>query len=155
MSTGRRAKVGLILCTFALCGVAAISQRWREARRARAAPRELYEVVLAQMSAFRAADYPRAYRHVSNSLQGKLNVEAYADFARHDHPELRRAERIEFGPVLASGLRASVPTYFFFSNGEVIPCVYSLIRESDAWKVDAVRVHPRWPAQQPLRGTRL
>lgn len=155
MTTGRHAKVGLILCTFALCGAAAITQRWREARRARATPHELYDVVLAQMNAVRAADYPRAYRHVSNSLQGKLNMEAYADFARHDHPELRRAERIEFGPVLVSGRRASVPTYFFFSNGEAIPCVYSLVHEGDEWKVDAVRVHPRWSAQQPLRGTRL
>lgn len=155
MSLGRRAKVGLILCTLAFCGVAAITQRWRDARPARTTPHELYGVVLAQMSAFRAADYRRAYRHASNGLQGKLDVEGYADFARHDHPELRRAERIEFGPVLTTGLRASVPTYFFFSNGEVIPCVYSLIHEEDAWKIDAVRVHPRWPAHQPLRGTRL
>ena len=49
MTTGRRAKVGLILCTFALCGAAALTQRWRHARRAQTTPHELYEVVLAQI----------------------------------------------------------------------------------------------------------
>ena len=155
MITGRRAKIGLILCTMAVCGAAAIVQRWRETRRAFVQPAELYDVVLAQMSAFRDADYPRAYRTVSNTVQEKYNVEAYADLARHEHTELRHAARIEFGPVRAEGRRALVPAYFFMPRGDVIPCAYSLVREDDGWKIDGARVHRRWPVTQQLRGTRL
>ena len=155
MSPGRRAKVGLILCTFAVCGAAALVQRWREARPAFTHPAELYDVVLAQMSAFRDADYPRAYRVVSNGVQEKVNVETYADLARHDHTELRRAVRIEFGSIRAEGRRALVPAYFFMPAGDIIPCAYSLVREEDGWKIDGLRVHPRWPATHQLRGSRL
>lgn len=155
MNAGRRARVGLILCTFAICGAAAIVQRMRESRRAFAHPNELCDVVLAQMNALRDADYSRAYRHASNSLQEKYNVETYTDFARYDHPELRRAARLEFGPIRAEGRRAVIPVYFFFGNGELIPAAYSLVREEDGWKIDAVRVHARWPADHQLRGTRL
>ena len=91
MSHGRRAKIGLILCTFAVCAAAALVQRWRETRRAFVRPTELYDVVLAQMNAFREADYPRAYRTASNTVQEKYNVEAYSDLARNEHTELRRA----------------------------------------------------------------
>ena len=155
MNSGRRAKIGLILCTLAVCGAAAITQRWREKRRVFTQPSELCDVVLAQMRAFREADYPRAYRTVSNSVQEKYNVETYADLARHEHPELRRAARVEFGPIHAEGRRALVPAYFCMENGDIIPCAYNLIHEEDGWKIDGVRVHPRWPASHQLRGTRL
>jgi Domain of unknown function (DUF4864) len=155
MNPSRRAKIGLILLTFSVCGAAAITQRWRDSRHAVLHPTELYAVVLAQMDAFRRADFPRAYRHVSNSVQEQFNVESYADFVRHDHLELRHAERIEFGAIRAEGRRALVPTYFFMANGDVIPCAYSLIHEEDGWKIDGVRVHPRWPATQRLQGVRL
>lgn len=155
MNRGRRARIGLILCTFAICGAAAIFQRLRETRHAFEHPNELCDVVLAQMKALQAADYSRAYRHASNSLQEKYNLETYTDFARYDHPELRRAERLEFGPIRAEGRRAMVPVYFFFPNGELIPVAYSLVREEEGWKIDGVRVHSRRPAEHQLSGTRL
>ncbi len=155
MNPGRRARVGLILCTFAICGAAAIVQRIRESRQASERPHVLCDVVLAQMKALREADYSQAYRHASNSLQEKYNLETYIDFARHDHPELCRAERVEFGPVRVEGSRAVIPVYFFFGSGALIPAAYSLVREEDGWKIDAVRVHSRWPADHQLRGTRL
>jgi hypothetical protein len=155
MSPGRRAKVGLILCTLAVCGAAAMVQRWRDTRPAFTRPAELYDVVLAQMTAFREADYPRAYRTASNGVQEKVSVEVYADFARRDHTELRRALRIEFGPIRAEGSRAFVPAYFIMAEGEIIPCAYSLVREQEGWKIDSVRVHPRWPPSHQLPGSRL
>jgi hypothetical protein len=155
MSPGRRARVGLILCTLAVCGTAAVVQRWRDTRPAFTRPAELYDVVLAQMTAFREADYPRAYRTVSNGVQEKVSVEIYADFARLDHTELRRAVRIEFGPIRAEGRRALVPAYFIMAEGEIIPCAYSLVREEEGWKIDSVRVHPRWPSTHQLPGSRL
>lgn len=155
MSHGRRAKIGLILCTFAVCAAAALVQRWRETRRAFVRPTELYDVVLAQMNAFREADYPRAYRTASNTVQEKYNVEAYSDLARNEHTELRRAARIEFGPIRAEGRRALVAAYFFMPQGDIIPCAYSLVHEEDGWKIDGSRVHHRWPANHQLRGTRL
>ena len=155
MNPGRRTRVGLILSAFAICGFAAIVQRMRETRSAFEHPSELCDVVLDQMKALREADYLRAYRHASNHLQEQYNFETYAAFARRDHPELHRAERVEFGPVRTEGERAVVPVYFFFPNGELIPAAYSLVREEEGWKIDAVRVHSRWPAHHQLRGTRL
>ncbi|MEO8351682.1 MAG: DUF4864 domain-containing protein [Chthoniobacteraceae bacterium] len=155
MTAGQRSKVGLILFTLAVCGGAAITQRWLESRRAAVRPGDLFAVVLEQMDAFRKADYPRAFRQVSNNLQEKFNVESYSSFARHDHPELRRATRIEFGPVRSVGRRALVPVYFFLEGAGVIPCTYSLVHEEDGWKIDGVRVHGQWPSTFQLRGSRI
>jgi len=150
----RAAKLCLLGAIFALCGVAALFQAVIERRWQSTPPAELYSVVSQQLSAFRADDFPAAYRQVSMGFQEKFNIESFAELARTDYPMLLRAVRVEFGQVRFHGRQAFIPAYFIMPEGDVVPCVYTLVREDDAWKIDGTRVLPRWPTNRRLGGLR-
>lgn len=150
----RAAKLCLLGAVFALCGAAALFQTVLERRWRSTPPAELYHVVSQQLASFRADDYSSAYRQVSMGFQEKFNLEAFADLARTDYPALLRATRVEFGQTRFHGRTAFVSAYFIMPEGDVIPCVYNLVREDDAWKIDSVRVLPRWPSNRRLGGVR-
>jgi hypothetical protein len=117
-------------------------------------PSELYQVVSSQLAAFRAEDYPSAYRQVSMSFQEKVDIEAFADLARTEYPALLQASRVEFGQVRFDGRHAVLSAYFVLPEGDIIPCVYRLVREDEGWKIETVRVQPRWPSSRRLGGFR-
>ena len=150
----RKSRIGVVLFCFALCGAAAIIQRTFELRRMNVRPVELYETVYKQVTAFREADFSRAYQQVSSGFQERFNVEAFAHLVKTEYPPIVHAERIEFGNVRCDGNRAVVQAYFFLPDGEVVPCVYSLVHEENSWKIDAARVQKRWPASRRMGGMR-
>jgi hypothetical protein len=151
----RAARVFLLALIFAVCGAGVFwqyrSERWGDAT----PPGLLYQVVLQQMTAFRSEDFAGAYRQVSSNFQERFNIEAFAEMAHTEYPGLFQAERVEFGAVRFQGRHAVMPAYFFLPGDDVIPCLYSLVREDDVWKIDGARVLRRWPAGRRLSGTRL
>jgi hypothetical protein len=150
----RAAKLCLLAALFAVCGAAALFQAEWERRWQRTPPGELYSVVSRQLAAFRAEDFSAAYRQVSMGFQERVNRESFNDLARSEYPALVRAVRVEFGVVRFEGRHATMPAYFFLPEGDIVPCVYSLIREDDGWKIDTARVLKRWPSNRRLGGTR-
>ncbi|MEA3210150.1 MAG: hypothetical protein QOE70_3207 [Chthoniobacter sp.] len=150
----RTTKLCILALIFALCGVSALVQSQFARVRPVAPPNELYEVVRKQLHAFRDDDFASAYRQASTSFQERFNIEAFSDLARTEYPGISRAERVEFGAVRFDGQHAIVPVYFFLPDGDVIPCVYSLVNEENAWKIDGARVLKRWPAGRRLGGIR-
>jgi len=151
----RAAKYCLLGMLVAICGGGLAWQYELERRRESMSPGELYGVVMKQVSAFRSDDYAGAYQQASTDFQQKFDIEAFEDLARTEYPGLLHASRVEFGAVHGRGRRAVIPAYFFLKDGDVIPCVYSLVREEEAWKIDGVRVLRRLPPGQRLSGTRL
>jgi hypothetical protein len=150
----RGTKLCLLGAVFAVCGAAAVFQGLLERRRQSTPPGELYHVVSHQLAAFRADDYTSAYREISMGFQEKFNLEAFVDLARTDYPALLHATRVEFGQTKFLGKNAFLSAYFIMPEGDIVPCVYSLVREDDSWKIDSVRVLPRWPANRRLGGLR-
>ena len=141
----RAAKLALLSLLFTVCGGGVFWQYRAEHLHQIPAPGELYEVVLKQVAAFRSDDYAVAYRQASSTFQEKFDIEAFADLVRTEYPGILHAARVEFGAVRIEGARAVIPAYFFMRDGEVIPCVYDLIREEEIWKIDNVRVLRRLP----------
>jgi hypothetical protein len=150
----RTTKICLLGALFVTCAAATLFQRVLERRWQATPPAELYAVVWKQLNAFRADDYPGAYRQVSMSFQEKFNLESFAELARAEYPGLVRAARVEFGAVRFEGRHAFIPAYFFLAEGDIVPCVYTLIREEDGWKIENARVQKRWPSNRRLGGTR-
>lgn len=150
----RTAKICLLAALFFACGAGAFLQSQSERRRQATPPSELYAVVWRQITAFRDDDYASAYQQVSAGFQERFNVEAFSGLARTEYPGLLQATRVEFGAVRFDGRHAIIPAYFFLPGGDVVPCVYSLVNEDDAWKIDGARVLRRWPAGRRLGGTR-
>ncbi len=150
----RTSRLVVLALLFAVCLGATLLQRQRDQRRLSAPPNELYEVVWTQIRAIQAGDTQMAYRHVSSSFQEKFNAEAFAEYARTEYPGLTRAERVEFGAVRFEGAHATVPVFFFLSDGDVVRCVYRLVNERNTWKIDGANVLQRLPAGRRLGGMR-
>ncbi len=150
----RKTRLLVLALLFAVCLGATLIQRQREQRRASAPSNALYDVVWTQIRAIQAGDTQMAYQHVSTSFQEKFNAESFAEYARTEHPGLTRAERVEFGAVRFDGSRATVQVFFFLPDGDVVRCVYRLVNERDAWKIDGARVLQRLPSGRRLGGMR-
>ena len=149
-----RHRIGLLAIFFGICSGAILLQHLLDARRFAAQPAELYEVVRQEIDAVREANFSRAYQQVSTGFQEKFNVEEFADLVRSDYPLLHQIERVEFGRIAREGPRALVQVYFFLPNGDIVPCVYRLVNEDNAWKIDAAHVQKRWPSGRRLGGMR-
>ena len=150
----RTVKLSLLCVLFATCIAATLFERVVERRWQTTPPSELYDVVWKQLNAFRADDYSTAYQHVSMGFQEKFNIIAFTDLVHTDYPGLVHAKRVEFGQVHFEGRNARVPVYFFLEEGDIVPCIYALVREEDGWKIDSVQVLKRWPSNRRLGGTR-
>ncbi len=150
----RSTKLIILGAFFVVCATSTLVQGWRQGSVAAPKPTDLYEVVWQQVVAFRADDFASAYRQVSSDFQERFDFDAFTDLARSDLPAIRVAERVEFGALKRDGARVVVTAYFFLPGGEVLPCLYSLVREEKGWKIDAVRVQKRWPAGRRLGGMR-
>ena len=149
-----RHRIGLLLIFLGVCGAAIIVQRTLDERRFAVRPAELYEVVRQEIDAVRESDFSRAYQQVSTAFQEKFNIEAFADLVRSDYPLEHQIERVEFGRIAREGRQALVQVYFFLPNGDIVPCVYRLVNEENAWKIDAAHVQKRWPSGRRLGGIR-
>ena len=62
------------------------------------APRELYSVVNNQLTAFRAADFSRAYRNASTRVQQRFSLPQFERMIRRNYAEMMtETQRVEFG----------------------------------------------------------
>lgn len=148
-------KIGLMLLVFAVCGSAILlTSRQAAPERPTVDPSALYEVIETQLTAFREADFPRAYRFASNAFQQKWNVDQFTDTVRIDYAALIRAERIEFGAAHVRDDRAIIQVFFIGRGGEVLPCIYSLINEGGVWRIEGARRLRQWAPGERLRGLR-
>ena len=135
----RFAKATLLLFFFSLCGAAFfITARVQEAC-APPAPHEFFAVVNDQLAAFRADDFPSAYRQATTGVQQKFTLPQFEAMVRR---ELRgHGERAAGGVWLAcewKGETALVQVFFFAGDGSVRVFLYSLISEDGGWKIGGV-----------------
>lgn len=149
-----RGKITLVLFSFALCATAALVHYGDGLRAERLKPAELFDVVRLQVAACRSGDYPSAYRQASATLRQQCPLERFSDMIRNDNARLIRMGRVEFGPWQRRGRRAVVEVFFMDRDGSVAPCLYSLVCEGEAWKIDGTRWIKPSKAGQPMRGLR-
>lgn len=150
----QRWKTALLMLFFSACGSAAMLSYYTHVYTGRVNPVDLYEAVNSQLNAFRAEDFPRAYQQASSGFQQRVNVGQFAELIRADFPGIVRAQRVEFGAFECLGRRATLQVFFIDREGAVFPCIYSLVSEGDAWKIDSARIMKRWPTGSKLGGIR-
>lgn len=149
----RLAKASLLLFFFSLCGVAAfVTHRWNE-RRPPPQPRELFAVVNDQLAAFRASDFPGAYRYSSTGVQQKFTLAQFEEMVRRNYAEMANATRVEFGSVKIEGRSAVVQVFFFRRDGSVRTFLYSLLSEEGQWRIGGVQEIEEDRSSQELAGT--
>jgi uncharacterized protein DUF4864 len=104
--------------------------------------------VLAQLEAFRAGDYDRAYTYASATIREQFGRAAFERMVRLGYPQIAdpasyTVDRAERGPdgsiyvLLRIGGR----------DGSGVDAVYEMVSEDGAWKVNGVATRP--PRQRP------
>ncbi|HYJ04385.1 MAG TPA: DUF4864 domain-containing protein [Chthoniobacterales bacterium] len=135
----RTIKASLLVFLFALCASAIVVTHRVRSQVPPPAPRQLFAVVEKQLAAFRAADYPSAYRQAASGVQQKFTAPQYEAMIRRDYGDLSGAQRIEFGFVKVSGSSAVVQVYFCGASGYIRSFLYTLVAEGDSWKINGVQ----------------
>lgn len=149
-----RTKISLLTFFFALCMTAAVITAYRDAQ-AEVKPAELYAVVERQLQELRGGDYEQAYANASRNMQQQYSPGEYAAIFEHGCCGALRPVRAEYGEVEARGGRAMMQVYMIGEDGQVMPCVYSLVREADGWRIDGARLMAPWPADMRMDATLL
>lgn len=149
----RFAKASLLLFFFSLCGVAIFVTHEIRERIPAPAPHELFAVVNDQLAAFRAEDFPGAYRYAATGVQQKFTLHQFESMVRRDYAEMAHAQRVEFGSVKIEGSTALVQVFFFAGNGSARCFIYSLISEDRGWRIGGAEELRRYRPSQRLAGT--
>ncbi len=149
----RSLKASLLLFFFSLCGAAFIVTSHYREHQPSPRPGELFSIVNQQLTAFRAADFPNAYRCASSGVQQKFTLPQFELMVRRNYGEMATAQRVEFGLASVQGSTAWVQVFFFAANGHGRSFIYSLIAEEGGWKIGGVEESTRLPSHERLAGT--
>jgi hypothetical protein len=151
-----RSKITLLTFFFAVCGTAALLTAYLQTRAdENVKPADLYAVVERQLGELRGGNISRAYEVASSDFQQHYNVAQFAAMMQADYPGMTRVSRAEYGLVQTNGRHATMQVYLIGPAGEVMPCVYMLVREGDSWRIDGTRLLQPWPPTMRMEGTML
>ena len=149
-----RGKITLVLFFFAVCATAVIVHTYDVRHSGARRPTEFFDVVHQQLAACRCDDFPAAYRHASATVQRQCPLERFSSTTRNDYARVLKNSRVEFGPWQCQGDKAVVEVFFIARDGNVTPCVYTLVCEGETWKIDNTRWVQGWKTGQRMRGIR-
>lgn len=139
----------LLLFFFSLCTAAIIVTPRFGRQTPAAAPRELYSVVNNQLTAFRAADFSRAYRNASTRVQQKFSLPQFESMIRHNYAAMMgKNQRVEFGVLQAQDESAVLQVFFFAEDGQARAFLYSFVVEDGVWKIEGVESIPMLRSRQ-------
>ena len=151
-----RSKITLLTFFFAVCGTGAVVTAYMQIRAdANVKPADLYAVVEHQLRELRGGDFSGAYEYVSSGIQQRYSVEQYAAMMQSDYSGMTRVNRAEYGMVQTNGRHATMQVYLIGQNGEVMPCVYIMVREGESWRIDGTHLMRPWPPNMRMEGTML
>jgi hypothetical protein len=151
-----RAKIGLLTFFFAMCGTGAIITAWLQERAdANVKPTVLYAVVEHQLGQLRGGNFSSAYQDASFEIQRRFTVEQFATMVQEQYPGMMHISRAQYGAVETRGSHATIEVYLIGQNGEVMPCIYMMVREGDAWRIDGARLLEQWPEGMREEGQEL
>lgn len=150
------AKTGFLVFFFSLCAAAGFLSHYFQQRMVPVpAPRELYSVVNNQLCAFRADDFPRAYRQAAANVHQKFSLAQFESLIRHDYAAMTQADRVEFGMVQVDGATAVVQVFICSEDGTIRIFLYSLIAEDHTWKIEGVEQQGVAPPGHHLSGLHI
>jgi hypothetical protein len=151
-----RHKILVMMVFFAACAVGAIvTAYFQEKADENLKPADLYAVVERQLGDFRGGDFSDAYEDASRGIQARFSVEQFATMVQTEYPGMTRVSRAEYGTVEARGSHATMQVFLIGPDGEIMPCIYMMVREGDCWRIDGARIERPWPPDVRMEGTML
>ena len=102
--------------------------------------KEVVGTIEGQLAAFRAGDTKKAYTFAAAALRAQNPLRQFLQIVQRNYPEIWSNTRGEFGLVHDDGTHATVLVQVYAKDGRA-DYDYSLVKEKDAWRIDAVLRH--------------
>jgi hypothetical protein len=151
-----RVKISLLTFFFAVCATSAVVTAWLQVRAdANIRPADLYAIVDHQLADLQGGDFTRAYQFASTAFQQQHNLRQFSAMVQAEYPAMLRIRRVQYGEVQTHGRHATIQVLLIGSAGEVVPCVYMMVREGDGWRIDGTQMMTPWPEGFRPEGTML
>ena len=99
---------------------------------------ELTAVIDAQLAAFRANDYPKAYTFAAGGIKEMFAVENFETMVKTDYPLIAGATKADYGLAFDTGEDAVVNVTVENAAGQRAQYQYTLSKEKGAWKITGV-----------------
>ena len=99
---------------------------------------ELTAVIDAQLAAFRANDYPKAYTFAAGGIKETFPVENFEMMVKTAYPLIAGAAKAEYGLAFDTGEDAVVNVTVENAQGQRAQYQYTLSKEKGAWKITGV-----------------
>ncbi len=103
-----------------------------------AVKQELTVVIDAQLAAFRANDYPKAYSFAATAIQGMFSRDRFEDMVKTAYPVIAHSAKAEYGLAFDTGEEAVINVTVENAEGQRVPYQYLLKKEDGAWKINGV-----------------
>ncbi len=121
---------------------AAPTARGSEATMAESSPtvkQELVAVVDAQLAAFRANDFIRAYGYAAQGIRAMFPAADFEKMVRAGYPVIAGSASAEYGIALDTGEEAALAVRITGADGKsVTEFLYTLSKEEGVWKITGV-----------------
>ncbi len=99
---------------------------------------ELIAVIDAQLTAFRANDYPKAYTFAAGMIREMFPVEQFETMVKTGYPLIAGSSKAEYGLAFDTGEEAVVNVTVESADGKRLQYQYLLKKEDSAWKINGV-----------------
>ena len=99
---------------------------------------ELTTVIDAQLAAFRANDYPKAYTFAAEGIQGMFSRDRFEEMVKTAYPVIAHSAKSEYGLAFDTGEEAVVNVTVENADGQRAQYQYLLKKEDGAWKINGV-----------------
>ncbi len=136
-----------VLLALGLALVATVARSTEPTPSTEAMKKELAKVIEAQLAAFRAEDYPRAYTFAAAGIKEMVGPTEFETMVKTGYPVIAHSASAEYGLTLDSGEEAVVNVRVVgAADGQEVDYLYTLGKEDGAWKITGVSELRREPS---------
>jgi ABC-type transporter MlaC component len=100
--------------------------------------RELAAVIEAQLAAFRANDYAKAYTFAATEIQGLFPVTQFETMVKQAYPVIAQSKTATFGLAFDTGDEAVVTVRVENASKTSVEYQYLLKKQNGEWKINGV-----------------
>lgn len=100
------------------------------------------EPVFRQLDAFRRNDYDTAYAFASAEIHSLFTRETFERMVKERYPEIAACAHARIASSRSENGRIYLIVKIRGANGSHVEAVYEMVRETGAWKINAVIAQP-------------
>ena len=101
---------------------------------------EITAVIDAQLAAFRANDYARAYSFAATEIKGMFNATEFEEMVRKAYPVIAKSTSVDYGFSFDTGEQAVIYVRVQDAAKTAAQYQYLLKKEDGAWRITGVTV---------------